>query len=54
MIWVDHIAGRYYLTLGNGSISTYLDSGRTPTVDGYTLERGKPLTLKFRVAVKDL
>ena len=28
--------------------------GRTPTVDGYTLERGKPLTLKFRVAVKDL
>ena len=31
MIWVDHIAGRYYLTLG-GSMSTYLDSGRTPTV----------------------
>ncbi|MEO8370418.1 MAG: DUF6807 family protein [Candidatus Solibacter sp.] len=28
--------------------------GRTATVDGYTLERGKPLTLKFRVAVKDL
>ena len=32
MIWIDHIAGRYYLTLGSGSISTYLDSGRTPTV----------------------
>ena len=31
MIWVDHIAGRYYLTLG-GSMSSYLDSGRTPTV----------------------
>jgi hypothetical protein len=28
--------------------------GRTATVDGYTLERGKPLTLKFRVAVRDL
>ena len=31
MIWVDHIAGHYYLTLG-GSMSSYLDSGRTPTV----------------------
>ena len=28
--------------------------GRTATVDGYTLGRGKPLTLKFRVAVSDL
>ena len=26
MIWVDHVAGRYYLTLG-GSSPTYLDSG---------------------------
>ncbi len=32
MIWVDHIAGRYHLTLGGGGLSTYLDSGRTPTV----------------------
>ena len=31
MIWIDHLAGRYYLTLG-GSTSTYLDSGRSPTV----------------------
>ena len=31
MIWVDHNAGRYYLTLG-GSMSSYLDSGRAPTV----------------------
>jgi hypothetical protein len=28
--------------------------GRTAEVDGYTLERGKPLTLKFRVRVTDL
>ncbi|WP_321477605.1 DUF6807 family protein [uncultured Paludibaculum sp.] len=27
--------------------------GRTETVDGYTLERGKPLTLKFRVSASD-
>jgi len=27
--------------------------GRTATVDGYTLEAGKPLTLKFRVQVRD-
>ena len=26
--------------------------GRTATVDGYTLEAGKPLTLKFRVSVR--
>ena len=32
MIWIDHAAGRYYLTLGGGSIGTYLDSGRSPTV----------------------
>jgi hypothetical protein len=28
--------------------------GRTATVDGYTLEAGKPLTLKFRVQVRDV
>jgi fibronectin type 3 domain-containing protein len=32
MIWVDHLAGRYHLTLGGASLSNYLDSGRTPTV----------------------
>jgi Concanavalin A-like lectin/glucanases superfamily/Bacterial Ig-like domain len=32
MIWVDHLAGRYYLTLGSSSLSDYLDSGRSPTV----------------------
>ena len=30
MLWVDHLAGRYYLTMGAG-ISNYLDSGQTPT-----------------------
>ena len=29
MLWVDHIADRYHLTLGN-SLSTYLDSGLNP------------------------
>ena len=29
MLWVDHIATRYHLTLG-GSLSSYLDSGRNP------------------------
>ena len=29
MLWVDHLAGRYHLTLG-GSMSSYLDSGATP------------------------
>ena len=28
--------------------------GRTAAVDGYTLEAGKPLTLKFRVQVRDV
>jgi hypothetical protein len=28
--------------------------GKTATVDGYTLEPGKPLTLQFRVQVSDL
>jgi hypothetical protein len=28
--------------------------GRTAAVDGYTLEPGKPLTLKFRVQVRDV
>ena len=32
MIWIDHVAGRYYLTLGASGISNYLDSGRLPTV----------------------
>ncbi len=27
--------------------------GRTPSSDGYTLEPGKPVTLKFRVRVSD-
>jgi hypothetical protein len=31
MIWVDHGAGRYRLTLG-GSAGNYLDSGRTPAI----------------------
>ena len=31
MIWVDHVAGRYRLTLGANS-ANYLDSGRTPAV----------------------
>ena len=30
MLWVDHLAGRHYLTLGN-SLSTYLDSGVAPS-----------------------
>ena len=29
MLWVDHLAGHHYLTLGS-SLSTYLDSGRSP------------------------
>jgi Concanavalin A-like lectin/glucanases superfamily/Bacterial Ig-like domain/Bacterial Ig domain len=29
MVWVDHIATRYHLTLGS-TLSTYLDSGRNP------------------------
>ena len=32
MIWVDHLSGRYHLTLGSASLADYLDSGRTPTV----------------------
>lgn len=28
--------------------------GRTETVEGYTLEKGKPLTLKYRVQVRDV
>jgi len=30
MIWVDHVAGHYYLTANQG-FSNYLDSGQTPT-----------------------
>jgi hypothetical protein len=30
MVWVDHLATRYHLTLNNG-ISNYLDSGQNPT-----------------------
>ncbi len=32
MIWVDHISGRYRLTLAKGAVTEYLDSGRTPAV----------------------
>jgi fibronectin type 3 domain-containing protein len=31
MIWIDHLSGDYRLTLG-GTLSNYLDSGRTPAV----------------------
>ncbi|MBA3288192.1 MAG: Ig-like domain-containing protein, partial [Acidimicrobiia bacterium] len=34
MIWIDHAAGRYHLTLG-GSLATYLDSGRSPTIGAW-------------------
>ena len=30
MIWVDHVSGHYYLTLGKG-LNNYLDSGIVPT-----------------------
>src|SRR5580765_412246 len=30
MLWIDHLGGNYQLTLGS-SLSTYLDSGQTPT-----------------------
>jgi hypothetical protein len=30
MLWVDHIAGHYYETLGTG-LSNYVDSGQSPT-----------------------
>jgi hypothetical protein len=32
MLWVDHVVGDYYLTLNQGGLSTYLDSGRKPLV----------------------
>ncbi len=32
MIWVDHVSGRYRLTLNKGAVADYLDSGRTPAV----------------------
>ena len=31
MLWVDHLASRYHLTL-DGGLSSYLDSGRSPIV----------------------
>ncbi|HET9665868.1 MAG TPA: LamG-like jellyroll fold domain-containing protein, partial [Desertimonas sp.] len=31
MLWVDHLAGHHYTTLG-GSLSSYLDSGQSPDV----------------------
>ena len=34
MIWVDWSSGRYKLTLGNGP-STYLDSGRSPSIGAW-------------------
>ncbi len=30
MLWVDHVATRYQLTLGNNGLSGYLDSGHNP------------------------
>ena len=30
MLWADHLAGRYRLTLGKGSLDDYLDSGHAP------------------------
>ena len=30
MLWIDHLAGHHYATLG-GSLSSYLDSGQTPS-----------------------
>jgi len=32
MLWADHLAGRYRLTLGKGSLDDYLDSGHAPAV----------------------
>ena len=31
MLWIDHVAGHHYATLG-GSLSSYLDSGQSPLV----------------------
>ncbi len=39
MIWVDHLTGRYRLTLG-GTFGNYLDSGRTPAVGHVAARRG--------------
>ena len=30
MLWVDHLATRYQLTLGSNGLSGYLDSGQNP------------------------
>ena len=30
MLWADHLAGDYQLTLGSNGLSGYLDSGQTP------------------------
>ena len=38
MIWVDHVTGRYRLTLGT-SFGSYLDSGRA---------RGRPMAARRR------
>ncbi len=32
MIWVDHVAGRYRLTLNKGTVGDYLDAGQSPAV----------------------
>jgi hypothetical protein len=32
MIWADHLAGRYRLTLGKAALDDYLDSGHPPAV----------------------
>ena len=39
MLWIDHIATRYHLTLG-GSLSTYLDSGANPIAGSMAAPRG--------------
>ena len=40
MIWVDHIAGRYYLTLGGQHLArTSTPAGRRPSASGSTSRR---------------
>ena len=38
MLWVDHLAGHHYLTLGS-SLSSYLDSGQSPAPDSGSTSR---------------
>ena len=39
MLWIDHLSGDYRLALG-GSLSNYVDSGRTPTVGQWQFVAG--------------